>query len=209
MKKPAYWICRWLAGVAFKARCRFRIHNRGRFIGDGPAILAANHASYFDPPAVGVAAPTEVYFLARKTLFQERPIGWLLPFLNVIPVDLGGRDISAIKTLIRLISEGNRVVVFPEGTRTPDGELQPAQPGVGLIVAKTMAPVVPIYISGTYEAFGRNMKKPKAAPIEVYVGEPLRFCKEDIGAGKREDYARIGDRIMQAIAELRPVAPVC
>ncbi|HEY5792446.1 MAG TPA: lysophospholipid acyltransferase family protein, partial [Chthoniobacterales bacterium] len=111
-------------------------------------------------------------------------------------------DRSALKAVIRKIQEGNGVVLFPEGTRSPDGQLQPGQPGIGLIVAKTLAPVVPMRIFGAYEAFPKAAKGVKFRRITVVVGEPLHFTAEDVGAGTREDYRRLSQRIMESIGNL-------
>src|SRR3954465_14140063 len=131
-----YWIgytlSRWLARIFF----RFRILHRERMIQTGPVIVAMNHQSYLDPPLAGNACDRAIYYLAKKSLLKPKIGAWLLPKLCVIPVDLEAIDRSALKTLIRVIKEGNGALVFPEGTRTPDGTLQPALPGVGLIIAK-------------------------------------------------------------------------
>ena len=84
-------------------------------INHGPVIFAANHASYLDPPLVGIAADRAIFFLARKTLLDGPFLGWLLPKLNVIPVDQEGNDRSALKALIRILKAGEGTLVFPEG----------------------------------------------------------------------------------------------
>ena len=105
-----------------------------------------NHQSYLDPPLAGTSCDRAVYFLARRTLLDVPPLGWLLPKLNVIPVNQEGIDRSALKALIRVLNAGNAALVFPEGSRTVDGSLQPAEPGLGLVIVKTLAPVVPMRI---------------------------------------------------------------
>ena len=109
---------------------------------------------------------------------------------------------SAIKIILRLIKQGCATAIFPEGTRTSDGQLQPGQPGLGLMIAKTLAPVVPIRIFGAYEAFPRNRKFPKFRPITVVIGEPLYFTKEDLDGGGRDVYQKLSDRVMEAISKL-------
>src|SRR6266699_1673168 len=103
----------------------------------GPVILAMNHQSFFDPPLAGNACDRAIYFLAKKSLMKTPVLGWLLPKLNVIPVEIEGNDRSALKALIRILRDGHCALVFPEGSRTPDGNLQPALRGVGLVIAKT------------------------------------------------------------------------
>ncbi len=200
--KFTYWFFATLARIFAKLFFRFRILHRERLPESGGIILAANHQSYFDPPLVGICSRRPVHYLARKTLLQWPFFGPLFPDMNVIPVDRDGNDMSALKTVIRKIREGEGVVLFPEGTRSPDGHLQPAQAGVGLVIAKTLAPVVPMRIFGSYEAFPRGSKGVKFHPIRVVVGNPICFTREDVGKGGREDYRRLGQRVMDAIATL-------
>lgn len=193
-----YHLALWLAQIFFG----YRVIHQERIPAEGGMILAVNHTSYFDPPLAGVACKRGVYYLARKTLLEWPFFGPLFPQMNVIPVERNGNDRSALKAVIRKIQEGNGVVLFPEGTRSKDGQLQPGQAGIGLIAAKTLAPVVPMRIFGAFEAFPRGAKGVKFRRITVVVGEPLRFTEADIEQGSRESYQRLSDRIMGAIAEL-------
>ena len=178
-------------------------------IEEGPLIVASNHQSYFDPPLVGICSKRDVYYLARKTLLDVPLLGKLLPRINVIPVDRDGNDMSALKTIIRLVRSGNGVVLFPEGTRSPDGSLQRGKQGIGLIIAKSRAPVQPVRIFGAFEAFPRGSGKITAVPITVVVGEPIRFTPEELdpascGGDERALYQQLSDRVMEAIAALEP-----
>ena len=170
----------------------------------GPVILAANHQSFADPPLVGSVSDRAVYFLARRSLLKGWFMGWILPKLNVIPVDSEtGRDRTALKALIRILRAGQGTVVFPEGQRTSDGKLQPAQPGLGLVIAKTLAPVVPMRIFGAYDAWPIHEKWPRTGRITIVVGEPIFFTQGDVAAGGKEVYQRLSQRVMDAIAALR------
>jgi 1-acyl-sn-glycerol-3-phosphate acyltransferase len=122
--------------------------------------------------------------------------------MNVVPVDQERADMSALKTVIRIVKEGGSTIVFPEGGRTRDGNLQPAQPGLGLVIAKTLAPVVPMRIFGAYEAFPRGAKRVRLHPITIVVGEPLYFTKEDIAGGGRDLYRQLSQRVMDRIAAI-------
>ena len=197
-----YWMgyhLSWLAGRIF---FRFRVIHRERMIQSGPVILAMNHQSYLDPPLAGTACDRAIYFLARRTLLNVPLLGWVLPKLNVIPVNQEGVDRSAIKAVIRVLQAGNGVLVFPEGSRTPDGTLQPAEPGMGLVIAKTLAPVVPMRIFGAREALPRSGGRLRFVPITVVIGEPIFFIAADIQPGGKDMYARLSDRVMKAIAAL-------
>lgn len=200
---PYYWFNYHLATLIARIFFRYRVVHRERMIERGPAILASNHQSYVDPPFVGIASRRAIYFLARKTLLDHRVLGWLLPKLNVIPVDQEGNDRSALKALIRILKAGQGTLVFPEGARSLDGNLQPALPGLGFVIAKTLAPVVPMRIFGAHEAWPRGANRLRLHPITVVVGEPIYFTKEDIGAGGKERYQELSERVMGAIAALR------
>jgi 1-acyl-sn-glycerol-3-phosphate acyltransferase len=183
---------------------RLRWLHRERMINHGPVILAANHQSFLDPPFAGSASNRAIYFLARRTLLDGPILGWLLPKLNVIPVDSeGGRDRTALKALIRILKAGEGTLVFPEGQRTLDGSLQPALPGVGLVIAKTLAPVVPMRIFGAYEAWPVGQKWPRFRPVTVVVGEPIYFTEQDLQPPTKDLYQRLSQRVMDAITALR------
>jgi 1-acyl-sn-glycerol-3-phosphate acyltransferase len=161
-----------------------------------------NHQSFFDPPLAGNACDRAIHFLAKKSLMEAPVLGWLLPKLNVIPVDLEGTDRSALKALIRALRAGGCALVFPEGSRTPDGNLQPAEPGLGLIIARTLAPVVPMRIFGAFKAWPIGGRIHPFQRITIVVGEPIYFSEADL-TPREGLYARLSQRIMDAIATLQ------
>jgi 1-acyl-sn-glycerol-3-phosphate acyltransferase len=194
-----YHLTRLVARVLF----RFRVIHPERVIQEGPVILAMNHESYLDPPFAGIACRRAIYFLARKSLLDVPVLGWVLPKLNVIPVDQEGGDRSALKALIRTLRANHGALVFPEGSRTLDGQLQPPQPGLGFVIAKTLAPVVPMRIFGAHQALPRGGGKLRFCPITIVVGEPLHFTAADLEGNGREVYPRLSARVMEAIAALK------
>ncbi|HWY40618.1 MAG TPA: lysophospholipid acyltransferase family protein [Chthoniobacterales bacterium] len=194
-----YHLSRWLARLFFG----FRIIHRERVIQTGPVILAVNHQSFLDPPLAGNAADRAIFFLAKKSLMDVPILGWLLPKLNVIPVTLEGGDRSALKALIRVLGAGQCALVFPEGTRTPDGNLQPAEPGLGLLIAKTRAPVVPMRMFGAFDAWPIGGRLRLFRKITVVVGEPIYFSEADVSGGGKDLYRRLSQRVMDAIAPLQ------
>ena len=202
---PYYWVCYNIIKLVGRIFFRLRWLHRERMINHGPVILAANHQSFLDPPFAGSASDRAIYFLARRTLLDGPILGWLLPKLNVIPVDSeGGKDRTALKALIRILKAGEGTLVFPEGQRTPDGALQPALPGVGLVIAKTLAPVVPVRIFGAYDAWPMGQKWPHLfRPVTVVVGEPIYFTENDLQPATKDLYQRLSQRVMDAIAALR------
>ncbi|HEV2841177.1 MAG TPA: lysophospholipid acyltransferase family protein [Chthoniobacterales bacterium] len=199
---PYYWFCYNLIKLAGRTFFRLRVVHRERMINHGPVILASNHESYLDPPLVGSVADRAIFFLARKSLLAGPFFGWLLPKLNVIPVDQEGNDRSALKALIRILKAGEGTLVFPEGERTKDGRLRPALPGLGFVIAKTLAPVVPMRIFGAREAWPRGSSRVRFRPITVVVGEPIYFTAADLQPPGKDVYLRLSQRVMDAIAAL-------
>ena len=197
-----YWTGYYLSKAIARIFFRFRILHRERRILTGPVILAMNHESYLDPPLAGISSGREVYFLARNTLLDVPVLGWLLPRLNVIPVDQEGNDRSALKALIRILRKGEATVVFPEGGRTLDGLLQPALPGLGFVIAKTLAPVLPMRIFGAHEALPRGGRRLQLRRITIVLGEPMYFTESDLQPRGKDVYARLSARVMASIAEL-------
>jgi 1-acyl-sn-glycerol-3-phosphate acyltransferase len=191
-----YTLCNLVGKVAFD----FKAYGRENLIEEGGAILASNHQSYLDPPCIGMACRNDIYYLARNTLYQRPLIGPLLKQLNTVPVDRDRGDVSSIKTIIRLLRSGQRVIIFPEGTRSSDGKLQPARAGLGMIIAKTLAPVVPGRVFGSYEALPRAGGL-KFRPVSVVVGKPMRFTEDDV-KGDRDVYQTLSNRVMEKIASL-------
>ena len=198
-----YHLSKFLARSFFD----FRVSHRERIIEEGGVILAMNHQSYLDPPLAGIACRREIHFLARKSILRWPLLGPLFPQLNVIPVDQERADMSALKAVIKIIRAGHCTIIFPEGSRTPDGRLQPAQPGLGLVIARTLAPVVPMRIFGAYQAFPRNHRPRPFTPIALSVGEPIIFTKADLrgeGEGGRALYQELSERVMKRIAAIDP-----
>ena len=198
-----YWTGYCIAWLLGKSLFRFRVLHRERMIMKGPVIVAMNHQSYLDPPLAGIATGREMYFLARNTLLDVPVLGWLLPRFNVVPVDQEGNDRSALKALLRILKAGNGTIVFPEGARTLDGELQPVLPGLGFVIAKTLAPVVPMRIFGARQALPRGEGRVRFVPITIVVGEPMYFTPADLEPRDKELYQRLTERVMERIATLR------
>lgn len=200
---PYYWFFYSLWRLAAYFLFQLRTVHGERMLHGGSVILAANHESFLDPPLLGIACKRAIYFLAKRELMNVWWLGWLLPKLNVIPVDLGGSDRSALKKLIRVLNSGEGALIFPEGGRTTDGKLQSAQPGLGLIIAKTLAPVVPMRIFGAHEAWPPGGRL-RLRPITVVVGEPIVFTEADLQPRTKELYQQLSQRVLNAIAALQP-----
>jgi 1-acyl-sn-glycerol-3-phosphate acyltransferase len=141
----------------------------------GPALLAANHQSYLDPVLVAVHLRRPVSYFAKSELFENRYFGWLIRALGAFPVRLGEGDISAVRETIRRLGEGYLLNLYPEGTRTLDGQIQPIQRGFVLILRRVVVPVIPVVIDGSFEAWHKEWKIFHPHPIRVMYGKPLQY----------------------------------
>ena len=197
-----YWLG-WMAfGAAFRTLFGLRIVGRENLVSEGPVLVASNHQSFLDPPLIGNLYQTEMVFLARKTLFVGF-FKWLYPQWNAIPVDQDRPDMASLKTIIRKLKEGERVLVFPEGERTQDGSIGTAAPGIGLIAVKSGAVIQPVRISGARDALPRGSARIHFARITVTVGKPIRLSPEELlAASNKEGYDRVAKQIMSAIEAL-------
>jgi 1-acyl-sn-glycerol-3-phosphate acyltransferase len=151
--------------VVYTLGWSLRVRGRHNVPRTGPALLVANHQSFLDPMMVGLVAPRHVWYLARKTLFKNPVLGTLMRFVNSVPLDQEGVGKEGIKAIIQQLQAGRAVVVFPEGNRTPDGQMQPLEAGIQLLIRRVPVPVVPVGIAGAYHAWPRWRKLPWPAPL--------------------------------------------
>jgi len=176
-------------------RIKFRILWRRRIIGwenvplKGAVILASNHASLADPLLVATAVTRPVFFMAKQELFDIPGLGWLIRQLNAFPIRRMERDMGAFRMAQRVLTSGNPLILFPEGTRQKTGELGRARAGVGMLAIRTGCPVVPVYVHNS-RRIGR------LARLSVVFGPPLSTVGES-------DYQVFSDKVMAAIAGLK------
>ena len=201
-----YWIgfsCAWLL---FRIGFRLKIVGKSRIKEAwkvGGVLIVANHTSFFDPPVVGFAYGKKAVFLGRKTLFKKGFFAWIYPRLNAIPVDQERGDMTSLKRIIKELRNGNPVLIFPEGERSLDGEIHKGEAGVGLIIAKSKVPVLPMRVFGAYEALSKESKFPKFfTQITVCVGEMIQFSEDQLKIKSREAYQEISDKTIEAIESI-------
>ena len=204
--EPVYGFFHYLAGFVYGAWFRGEVTGLENLPATGAFLVAANHASFIDPPIVGALVPRQICFFARKTLWKKGLASWWLDTVGTIPVDRdGGQDVSALKRVLRALKDQKGLILFPEGTRSPDGKLQAPKAGVGFIVCKSQVPVVPVRIFGSFEAFGRGVKIPRfGTSVTVVFGAPISPADYDDPSAGKERYQVASNRIMAAIAQLEP-----
>jgi 1-acyl-sn-glycerol-3-phosphate acyltransferase len=179
-----YDTCRFFCRLVFLSGFSMRSEGGYNVPATGPALIIANHASYFDPPAVGVCIRRRIHYLARKGLFRNPLFGSLIRRLNAVPVNQEGVATEGLKASLRLLKAGEAVLIFPEGERTWTGKMQPLKPGIALLIKQVDMPVVPAGIAGVFDAFPRTRLLPthwsplflperKRGSFAVSIGRPL------------------------------------
>ena len=197
------WLLFRLLGSLF---FRFRIDGEQLFPKTGGVIVAANHASYLDIPLLGCAIRRRVVFIGRANLFPNRVLSWILQSLGWIPLKTHRLDRQAFAVALEHLKSGTPVVIFPEGTRTPDGQLQPGRPGIGYLVQESQSQVIPAYISGTFKVLPMNAKWPKLFPVSVSFGKSMCFQMSG-SKNKKHGYEKIGRSVMEQIAQVGGISP--
>jgi 1-acyl-sn-glycerol-3-phosphate acyltransferase len=207
---PVYFIGWCFFRLMYATYFHWRVFNAERVPLTGGVILAANHASFLDPPLVGSGLRRQINYLARASLFRYPGVGWLLRNWNSVPVERDGGGAAGLKAILDRLLAGGAIILFPEGTRTKDGKLQPARSGIGLTVIKSDAVVIPVRTFGTFECYNRKIKFHLPKQLAVKYGKPMRFEKlraEAKNCSKprlKEIYQEVADEIMAAIAKLEP-----
>jgi 1-acyl-sn-glycerol-3-phosphate acyltransferase len=207
---PVYY----LGWIGFRALFRsyfcWRVYNPERVPLQGPVILASNHTSFLDPPLVGAGLKRGINYLAREDLFEMPVLGWILHRWQTVPVDREGGGARGLKAILDRLLRGGAIILFPEGTRSHDGNLQVARSGIGLTVIKSAAPVIPVRVFGTFEAYNRHMRFPRPRRVAVKYGPPMHFkqlrSEASVCSKQRlkEIYQQVAEEIMATIARLEP-----
>jgi 1-acyl-sn-glycerol-3-phosphate acyltransferase len=162
--------CLQLGGVL---AYRVRYYGRENIPANGGVLVVSNHQSHFDPPLVGMGVPRRMNYLARDTLFRFAPLGWLIHSVDAIPIDREGVGLSGIKESLRRLKRGEMLMVFPEGTRSRDGEIARFRPGFTALAVRSGASILPAAVEGSFAAWPRERKWPGPGRIGVQYGPPI------------------------------------
>ncbi len=173
---------------------------------EGPFLLAANHASYLDPPGIGICFRRPIHYFARDSLFRG-PAGPILRGVNAVPVNRDGSDLAAIRRALDVLASGEGLLVFPEGTRSPDGEFLEPRRGIGLLACRAGVPVVPARVFNSHRAFGRGRGPAIGTRLKVRFGAPVHPTEFDPGRSDKARFDTAAGRIMAAISCIREPHP--
>lgn len=175
---------------------RFRAFGLDRCATEGPLIVASNHQSHLDPPLLGCAYPRRLSYVARASLFRFKPLGLLIESLGAFPIDRDS-SIAGFKESLRRLKAGEAIMAFPEGTRTPDGEIQAFKGGVARMAQRSCATIQPAAIEGAYDCWPRSHPFPRPGTVHVLYGNPISV--EEVAS---MDEASLGREVERRIREL-------
>jgi len=191
-----YKIVRAIVFVILNILFRIKVHYKDNTrINEGePLVLCANHSSWFDPFVVAITFKDEISYMAKKELFENSFLKFLLTKIKVFPVDREGNSLSALKNSLRILKDNNTLGIFPEGTRVKGFSESSVKGGIGMLVIRSKATVLPVYIDSKYRLFGR---------IDIYYGEKYDYNHLDKSTLDSKQYTDISIDIMKRIYNLK------
>ncbi|SMC57300.1 lysophospholipid acyltransferase family protein [Sporomusa malonica] len=191
-----YNLLRFVLGIIFSFFFRWKVIGAENVPSSGGLIIASNHVSLWDPPVVGTAIPRRIHFMAKEELFSNPIFARIISGLGAFPVKRGIADRTAIRTALTLLENGSILGIFPEGTRSKNGQLGSPEPGLAMLAVKAGVPVVPTAIIGTNKVFQQGQFFPK---FKVIFGKPIMLSKDD---AKKDGLEVLSLKVMDAIGRM-------
>jgi 1-acyl-sn-glycerol-3-phosphate acyltransferase len=199
-----YRACWWVALGLSKLLFRLQVQGREHIPSSGGLVVASNHASYVDPPLIGVAAGRELYYVTKAEVFPVPFLGWLIRQLNAMPIDRSKGDRGALLAYETRLLCGGAVFIAPEGTRNKGKRFLPPKPGAGMLVYRAGVPVVPVYVAGTRSVLMALLGLER---ITVRFGRAVRYPAQRLPERRKEAYEAISADIMKRIGALKHARP--
>ncbi|MCM8805077.1 MAG: 1-acyl-sn-glycerol-3-phosphate acyltransferase [Candidatus Omnitrophica bacterium] len=193
MRSFIYLFIKFIAFFVFHLFFLIEIKGRKNIPKKGGFIIASNHLSYLDPPLIGFACSRKLYYFAKSSLFKIKVLSNLIKILGAIPIERESSPLSLRKGL-DILKKGEGLVIFPEGTRSKNGEIKEGKFGIGFLVVKSKVPVIPVKLIGTNKALPPDKKFIRLKKIKVIIGEPLYI--------ENKNYKEISKIVMDMIKRL-------
>jgi 1-acyl-sn-glycerol-3-phosphate acyltransferase len=168
---------------------------------EGGVLVVSNHQSHLDPPLVGLGCRRRMNYLARESLFGFPPFRWLIKSLDAVPLDREGIGLSGIKESLRRLKRGEMLLIFPEGTRTIDGQIKTFRPGFTSLAIRSRAAILPVAIQGAFQCWPKTRTFPRPGKIHIHYGEPI-LAEEFEGMDERELLVLVENRVRQCQAKI-------
>lgn len=191
-----YNVVKGIVNVVFRIIYRIHVHGREHIIMDEKLIICSNHMNVLDPIIVGIIFPRQIFFMAKKELFENSFVRAFVTKLGTFPVDRKETDITAIKTALKILKNNGVLGIFPEGTRVKKFDLENAKAGTAMISIKSKSRILPMYVEGNYKLFSK---------INVYIGEPISF---DEYYGQKLDsnmYEALSKEVLKKIYSIKEI----
>jgi 1-acyl-sn-glycerol-3-phosphate acyltransferase len=173
VKRVGYTVIKFGFRVMAVAFFMFRCRGRQHIPAEGPVLVCSNHQSVMDPILVGICGGRRMNYLARKTLFRHPVFSALIGFVDAIPIDRDGMGLAGVKESLKRLKHGEMVVIFPEGTRTHDGEVGPLKPGFCALARRAKAALLPVAFDGAFQAWPRTSPWPRFCDLAITFGPPI------------------------------------
>ncbi|MEQ8788549.1 MAG: lysophospholipid acyltransferase family protein [Pirellulaceae bacterium] len=198
----AYDMFRMAARLTSVLFLRMRCKGRENIPAAGAALVCANHQSLLDPPLIGLAFDRRLNYLARQSLFKSRLLGAVIHFLDAIPIDRDGSGLAGLKETLRRLKRDELVLIFPEGTRSRDGEVSPLKPGFVAVARRSRAPLLPVGLDGAFDALPPGAVLPRPRIVHLVIGKAITPEEAD-ALDDKALVAELESRIRKCHAEAR------
>lgn len=189
-----YTVIRGIVRVILKFIYKIEVVGKENIKKDGNLILSSNHTHVLDPVTLAIIFPRQIHFMAKKELFKNKILSYVITKLGAFPINREETDLSAIKMALRVLKQEKVLGVFPEGTRVKEFDLENVKSGTALLSVKSKSPVQPVYIEGNYKIFSR---------IKVYIGKPIEFSDYYEKRLNNEEYTLLSEEILKTIYSIK------
>ncbi|MDD3839252.1 MAG: lysophospholipid acyltransferase family protein [Clostridia bacterium] len=189
-----YKFAKIIVSVILKLMYNIEVQGLDNIPKKGPCIVFSNHISYLDPLVIGITLERQIFFMAKKELYKNPIMRFILNHLGAFPVSRGKGDIGAIKNSLKVLRRGDIFGIFPEGTRSKNKNLKKLEPGIALIALRSKAPLIPIYIKTDYKLFSKvsvNIGKP--INLDGYKGKNQKEMLDDISQYILDQLMKLGE----------------